>query len=113
MAEQCHLPLMFDLSHLWGSKILLILSRRLVIGNTFQVLVLSKVVLDVFEPVAIFYEVNKTMTAMLERQMRSASGKSPTYNSKYREFHDYLPEVEFLQVRSPPSKAPFLPHFLS
>ena len=72
-----------------------------------QALIVSKVVLDTFEPVAIFYEIDKTITSMFERQkmFRGASSTStvasesgPSPSRDILQYCNYLPRIDFLQV---------------
>ena len=58
---------------------------------------MSKVVLDNFEPVSIFYEIDKTICGMYERQKLFEVGLDH-YRAKDLEYCNYLPKVDFLQV---------------
>lgn len=58
---------------------------------------MSKVVLDNADPVALFYEIDRTISIMYERYRRNE--ENPEQRIKDVEFCSFLPKAEFLEVR--------------
>jgi 3-deoxy-D-manno-octulosonic acid (KDO) 8-phosphate synthase len=57
-------------------------------------LIVSKVVLDTYEPVSIFYEIDKTLSTMYEQHKKFDSHDA----TKDRQYCNFLPKIDILQV---------------